>query len=817
MRALVGGALVVAVGGVALLASAPEIAKQRVLDTLQQRWGLRGELDDVDLGVGGLGLTNLRISTQDAKGLRVVVKNAEVRAGLWRSIFGAAPSIDSVDARGVEIQIDVGSAEVKKLLEVHAVGGAPGAIPRRAESAEERRDISLTGVAVTIHSGAVELLRVAGMDVRGSDADIVVTVPSAHVVTPESGWSGDLTSVRVGATRAHRWQLESVVVARSRWLWTSPERAQTTADADGPGSQGADPDLPRTPQVAEIASAAQPAASMVAAGKARTGAPEPELIERVSGLLAGGSELRMDDIAIATATDGKQTPLLNAMRARVRVESDDELKVSVHGQAEGSGRLDVELQVRPKQLRADGRVTLVGLPLTLVAPLLPDVAWHEPERSKIDADLSIKTESLERLVLEGRAELRDAGVWSPRLAATPVRNVGFSLTGRGHFYPLRRRLEIEHGELGLGEAKVQLSGSLEHSAEHYAVDVVATLPATPCTAAIQAVPADLLGDLSLARWNGTLGARLRFAVDSRKLEETVLDLRIQDQCAFVSVPAMADLRRFSEPFVHSVGEPDDTVFEMETGPGSAAWTPIAAISPFLLHAVLTHEDPGFFSHKGFSLLHIRNALERNLRERRYAVGASTITMQLVKNIFLRREKTLARKLQEVLLTWWIERVLPKPQILELYLNVIEYGPSVYGIRHASRHYFNRLPSDLSPAEAVFFATILPNPKRYHAYFERGSLTPTWVTTMRKLMNRLGERGAYSPEAVAYGLQEIEHFKFVPEGTAAPIRALDFGAQLLPLETGAYEIEGAADDSGYDDGFDENVGENVDEAGRVDRN
>ena len=124
------------------------------------------------------------------------------------------------------------------------------------------------------------------------------------------------------------------------------------------------------------------------------------------------------------------------------------------------------------------------------------------------------------------------------------------------------------------------------------------------------------------------------------------------------------------------------------------------ISPYFVHAVLAHEDAGFFSHHGFSEMHIRSALIRNLQEGRYVVGASTITMQLVKNVFLHREKTLARKIQEVLLTWWIERVMPKRDILELYLNVIEYGPGIYGIRRGARHYFNRLPAQLSPAELL---------------------------------------------------------------------------------------------------------------------
>jgi membrane peptidoglycan carboxypeptidase len=157
-------------------------------------------------------------------------------------------------------------------------------------------------------------------------------------------------------------------------------------------------------------------------------------------------------------------------------------------------------------------------------------------------------------------------------------------------------------------------------------------------------------------------------------------------------------------------------------------------------------------------------------------------MQLVKNIFLHREKTLARKIQEVLLTWWTERVMEKRDILELYLNVIEYGPSIYGIRNAARHYWNRQPSELSPAESVFLATILPNPKHYHAYYERNAVSASWLANMRSFLKRLYERGAYDQEAYDYGLSELEHFKFARGNQPPEPRVIPGGTAPLPYQT-----------------------------------
>jgi membrane peptidoglycan carboxypeptidase len=256
------------------------------------------------------------------------------------------------------------------------------------------------------------------------------------------------------------------------------------------------------------------------------------------------------------------------------------------------------------------------------------------------------------------------------------------------------------------------------------------------------------------------------------------------------------------PFVHRVLEPDGTWFEMTTGPGTPNWASIYSISPFFVHSVVAHEDGGFFSHHGFALWAIRDAVVRNLREGRYATGASTITMQLAKNLFLHREKTLVRKIQEVILTWWLEKALEKRDILELYLNVIEYGPSIYGIRQASWHYFGRDPSELTPAQSAFFATILPAPKRYYGQFDRGTISDSVATRMRNLLRRMHERGRIDADALAHGLAEIEHFRFRGEGDGRSTSGPTVGtAAPLPLgssEDSEWELEQDAEWDRWDE-------------------
>jgi membrane peptidoglycan carboxypeptidase len=149
-------------------------------------------------------------------------------------------------------------------------------------------------------------------------------------------------------------------------------------------------------------------------------------------------------------------------------------------------------------------------------------------------------------------------------------------------------------------------------------------------------------------------------------------------------------------------------------------------------AVLICEDGAFLRHRGFDEEAIRNSIRENFKAGRFVRGASTISMQLAKNLYLSREKTLSRKLQEAVLTELLEQELTKDQIMELYLNVIEFGPGIYGIGPAANYYFNSSPGRLSLGQSLYLASILSNPK--HQYFGAdGAVTPGWMGYLRKLM------------------------------------------------------------------------------------
>ena len=141
------------------------------------------------------------------------------------------------------------------------------------------------------------------------------------------------------------------------------------------------------------------------------------------------------------------------------------------------------------------------------------------------------------------------------------------------------------------------------------------------------------------------------------------------------------------------------------------WVPLSRMSFHLQRAVVIAEDAAFYPHDGFDWDGIRHAMSRNLEEGKLHRGGSTITQQVAKNLYLSQEKSLARKAQEALLTRALERHLSKERILELYLNVAEWGHGVYGAEAAARHHFGKSAEDLSQEEAAMLAAILPSPLR----------------------------------------------------------------------------------------------------------
>src|SRR6185369_5273997 len=142
------------------------------------------------------------------------------------------------------------------------------------------------------------------------------------------------------------------------------------------------------------------------------------------------------------------------------------------------------------------------------------------------------------------------------------------------------------------------------------------------------------------------------------------------------------------------------------------WVSYNSISPHLRNAVLIAEDSAFFQHSGYDVGEIKESVKRDWREKRFARGASTITQQLAKNLYLSTSRSPLRKVNEFFIAQELEKNLSKQRIFEIYLNVIEWGDGIYGVEPAARRYFGKSSSELLPEEAAILAAMIPNPRRY---------------------------------------------------------------------------------------------------------
>ena len=163
------------------------------------------------------------------------------------------------------------------------------------------------------------------------------------------------------------------------------------------------------------------------------------------------------------------------------------------------------------------------------------------------------------------------------------------------------------------------------------------------------------------------------------------------------------------------------------------WVPYERISGNLKRAVVAAEDARFLDHEGFDWEMIQKAMAKNEKRGRVVAGASTISQQLAKNLFLSGERSWLRKGQEAIITWMLEDVLSKQRILELYLNVAEWGEGVFGAEAAARYHFGVPASALTAEQAAWLAVILPSPRRY----QRGRLTPYVAGRVDTILGRMG--------------------------------------------------------------------------------
>lgn len=336
-------------------------------------------------------------------------------------------------------------------------------------------------------------------------------------------------------------------------------------------------------------------------------------------------------------------------------------------------------------------------------------------------------------------------------------------------------------DIQLGMAKVHVVTQVRKDE----LKVQAEMGESECQEVLESVPKALVKTIMPGtKLKGKVSWGIQVAVDLPERKKPSVGIKLKNGCSIEGLPDGISAKALRRPFVRTALGYDKKEREVRTGPGSPEWVPIQLVSRFVPISLKTMEDPGFNGHRGFLIEALENALKADIQEGRFARGGSTITMQLAKNLWLGREKTLSRKLQEAVLTTYLEQELPKDQILELYMNVVEFGPGVYGIKAAAKKYFNADPMELTLSQSLLLASVLPKPNG--AYFgPDGAVQQGRLALLHRIMKAMLDTQKISEDEYREGVKEVPR-EGVPETAVGPADKIE--ASPDGLDPGSWQAD-----------------------------
>lgn len=370
-------------------------------------------------------------------------------------------------------------------------------------------------------------------------------------------------------------------------------------------------------------------------------------------------------------------------------------------------------------------------------------------KSSFDS-IQIKVDNISKsagtLKIDGTSSIANLIVNHPKIATKDVlfKKAGFDF----HFVLDENNIGIDSSSTAVLN-KIKFHPYLNLNTEKdtiYSMNV--SIPKMKAQDFIESLPTGLFSNFEGMEAEGIFDYRLDFQFNKNNPDALVFDSKIHKKDFKIIKYGEANLSKINAPFTYRAIENEKLQRPIFVGESNPNYTPMSEISPYLKKSVLTTEDPSFFSHKGFINEAFKQSIIKNIKTKKFSRGGSTISMQLVKNVFLTREKTLSRKLEEILLVYILEnnRIVSKERMLEVYFNVIEWGPNIYGIGEASQFYFQKHPSQLSLNECLFLASIVPRPKGFMWKFDNtGNLRNQGVVQQKYLTNLMLRRGVLTSE------------------------------------------------------------------------
>lgn len=756
------GAIVVAVSLlVAYLASGP-ILRSRLVREAERRNLEVTNVGAVSPGLLTVGVRSLRLRLKGVQGVEVQLD--ELRVDLTPSL-----ALKEVIVRGGALEIQGEPEVVVEQLKAFRKGGgtAPAADggSRTLVSASDvglswkvpsGGEISGTGLRLRRDADAIAL-GCARLDARTNDATLTLV-------------GGELELAPDGAPRK--------IAAESLNVTHEPPRV-AKAKSSGPASSGAEPVPPPLPPPSSKSAGRTSTAPAKTAARDLPPPPDEPVLPlpdlhalraRIAALattigtrLPEGTKVDIRGLGVKLDVGGEPVAFGPGPFTLERHKDLVRLGFSSEKAATGGTPLsiDAELPLGARDVTArlsGGPVSLALLGVKEGTKGLTDVG-----RGTVKGKgLIVLSATGDALTFDGQLALGGLAIEQPRLSREPLRGVELSVAARGVLDD-GGRFRLDDAQLDMGALHVKTHGTVEETKDHFGLSLEVDVAPAACQALLDGAPQGLLPLVRQARMTGTFGATARVVFDTRTIDKLVFDYEVDDRCKITEVPRELSHDRFTGEFTYTTYHPDGKQDETTTGPGTPPWANLADISPYMVAAVLTTEDGAFYKHHGFNHNAIRNSVAANLKARRFIRGASTITMQLAKNLFLSRDKTLSRKIEEVVLTAYLEQIFKKDDMMELYLNVIEFGPDVYGVSQAAEYYFGRKPEELNVQECFFLASLLPSPVRFGKFRDKGELPDGWKKHVRALMEIAVKNGKITQADLA----EVESSPLVFTKPGAP--------------------------------------------------
>ena len=505
-------------------------------------------------------------------------------------------------------------------------------------------------------------------------------------------------------------------------------------------------EAPPTAADEKAAADAKAAADEKAAGAA-TRLSLSAMIDRLSLLDVRVTE---GELVLRSREDGRETVRLSGVDA-----------VVAPGDLPGAVRFDLETHVTEERAHTtalriaggiDAQRRLTSLDVSTsgrrLAQMLGQISdkIHVVPTSEVSFVLHLDPTDPERPVVTGNIAARDLGIDYWRIAHVPVTGISLEVDFTGAYDRKKDEVTATISKLRFGEAVMKAEATIKRASAVPELDLHVAMPKQPCSNVARSIPRALIPRLGGLVTSGSVWFDLTAWIDLRDSYTFKLDLDGDlKSCTVLSIGGDVDMDALNERrYVHEVVVNGEDL-NIKVGPGTRAFTRLKNLPEYVGWGAIATEDLAFYDHDGFRLNLIKRAVKMDLDYKRYVYGGSTISQQLVKNLFLSREKTLSRKAEEAVLTWYMEQRVDKERILELYLNCIEYGPEIWGITRAARHYFDKRAQDLTPLETAFLMGLKPCPKCGYAQWKAGGLDARWQHRMDHIMKRLRDRGWITEE------------------------------------------------------------------------